>query len=80
MVKSVPLVQSELYWNSSKVLSASEYFEGRRKEIDRYVEGEHKWYGDLSTQLPYLSMYNSPLPWYLRGNTTVGVDLEQSTV
>ena len=57
-----------------KILTLSEYMEGRRKEIDRYVEGEHKWYGDLSTALPSLSMYSSPLPWYLKGNTVEGVD------
>ena len=52
-----------------KVLSLSEYMEGRRKEIDRYVEGEHKWYGDLSTALPSLSMYTTPLPWYIKDDT-----------
>lgn len=53
----------------TQVMSLSEYMEGRRKAIDRYVEGEHKWYGDLSTSLPSLSMYNSPLPWYLKHDT-----------
>jgi hypothetical protein len=53
------------------VLTVAEYMEGRRKSIDRYVEGEHRWYGDLSTQLPSLSMYNSPLPWYLKRDTTI---------
>ena len=48
------------------VLDVKEYFEDRRKQIDRYVEGEHKWYGDLSTSLPSLSMYETPLPWYLK--------------
>lgn len=47
-------------------MTLSEYFESRRKEIDRYVEGEHKWYGDLSTELPSLSMYESNIPWYLK--------------
>ena len=51
------------------VLSLSEYMEQRRKQIDRYVEGEHKWYGDLSTALPALSMYTTPLPWYTKHDT-----------
>ena len=50
------------------VLSVSEYFEQRRKQIDRYVEGEHKWYGDLSTSLPSLSYNTDNVPWYLKGN------------
>lgn len=52
------------------VLSLSEYMEGRRKSIDRYVEGEHKWYGDLTTSLPSVSMYQSSLPWYLNDTST----------
>ena len=51
------------------ILDVQRYFEDRRKQIDRYVEGEHKWYGDLSTSLPSLSMYESPLPWYLKRDT-----------
>jgi hypothetical protein len=53
------------------LLSAMEYFLSREKYIDRYVEGEHKWYGDLSTQLPSLSMYEGTIPWYLKRDTTV---------
>jgi len=46
------------------VLSAMEYFLSRKKEIERYVEGEHKWYGDTSTPVEYT--YNTqPRPWYL---------------
>lgn len=48
------------------VLSIEEYMETKRKQIDKYVEGEHKWYGDLSTELPSLSMYNQPIPWYCK--------------
>jgi hypothetical protein len=45
--------------------SIEEYMESRRREIDRYVEGEHKWYGDTSTELPTVSCYNPlPTPWY----------------
>ena len=51
------------------ILDVQRYFEDRRKTIDRYVEGEHKWYGDLSTSLPSLSMYESPLPWYIKRDT-----------
>jgi hypothetical protein len=51
------------------VLSLNQYMEQKRKVIDRYVEGEHKWFGDLSTSLPPLSMYESPLPWYIKNDT-----------
>jgi len=63
MDKSVPLVQSEIAWNSSKdkvVLSAMEYFLSRKKTIERYVEGEHKWFGDVDQSV----VFNSR-PWYL---------------
>jgi len=53
----------------AQVISLCEYMEQRRKTIDRYVQGEHKWYGDLSTSLPSLSMYSNPLPWYLKHDT-----------
>ena len=52
------------------VLSLAEYMEGRRKSIDRYVEGEHKWYGDLSTSTLPVSMYEGGLPWYLNDTLT----------
>ena len=52
------------------VQSVEEYFESRRKVIDKYVEGEHKWYGDLSTDVLPLSMYSTPLPWYLKSTST----------
>lgn len=51
------------------VMTLAEYMEDRRKVIDRYVEGEHKWYGDLSTSMPSLSMYEGRLPWYLKDDT-----------
>jgi hypothetical protein len=45
--------------------SIEAYMHSRRREIDRYVEGEHAWYGDTSTVLPSLSCYNPmPVPWY----------------
>jgi len=53
----------------STVISLAEYMETRRKCIDRYVEGEHAWYGDLSTSMPSLSMYEGTIPWYLNNDT-----------
>lgn len=50
-------------------MTFAEYMEDKRKVIDRYVEGEHKWYGDLSTALPSLSMYEGTTPWYLKNDT-----------
>lgn len=47
------------------LLSAEQYFEQRRKQIDRYVQGEHAWFGDTSCALPSLSCYNPhAVPWY----------------
>jgi hypothetical protein len=43
-----------------KTLSAMEYFLSRKKQIERYVEGEHKWYGDVDQSV----VFNSR-PWYL---------------
>jgi hypothetical protein len=48
------------------LLTAEQYFEQRRKQIDRYVQGEHKWLGDLSTSMPAVSMCMDPLPWYVK--------------
>lgn len=42
------------------VLSAMEYFLSRKKTIERYVEGEHKWFGDVDQSV----VFNSR-PWYL---------------
>jgi hypothetical protein len=50
------------------LLTAEEYFEQKRKQLDKYVEGEHKWFGDCSTSLPDLSCYPHPQPWYLNGS------------
>lgn len=49
-------------------ITVTHYFLDRKKMIDRYVEGEHKWFGDVntSTVLHSLSMYPSPTPWYLK--------------
>ena len=46
------------------LMNAAQYFLTRKKYIDRYVEGEHKWYGDVTSSEPIT--YNSqPRPWYL---------------
>jgi len=52
-------------------LTAAEYFLSRKKHIERYVEGEHKWYGDVDQEV----VFNSR-PWYLEEVTvskTTGV-------
>jgi len=67
----------------SNVMTMAEYMESRRKSIDRYVEGEHKWYGDLSTSMPSLSMYEGKLPWYLNDDTfpnTKGVNWGRTSI
>ena len=43
-----------------KTLTAAEYFLSRKKDIERYIEGEHKWYGDVDQEV----VFNSR-PWYL---------------
>jgi hypothetical protein len=50
----------------SNTMTIAEYMEDRRRDIDRYVEGEHKWYGDCSTTMPSVSMNVDPLPWYVK--------------
>ena len=42
--------------------------EDKRRVIDRYVEGEHRWFGDVdqSTLTSSLSMYPGVTPWYSR--------------
>ena len=47
-----------------KTLSAMEYFLSRKKDIERYVEGEHKWYGAVDQSV----VFNSR-PWYLEEST-----------
>lgn len=46
------------------LMSAMEYFLSRKKTIDRYVDGEHKWYGDVSVGRD-ITYCNEPRPWYL---------------
>ena len=49
-------------------MSLTEYMEQRRKEIDRYVQGEHKWLGDTdtSTMMQSVSYNNDTIPWYMK--------------
>jgi hypothetical protein len=48
------------------LLSAEQYFETRRKHIDKHVEGEHAWFGITDDTLPAQVTYNDkPLPWYV---------------
>ena len=47
-----------------KTLSAMEYFLSRKKTIERYIEGEHKWYKDVDQSV----VFNSR-PWYLEEST-----------
>lgn len=61
---------NQLTLQEMKVLSAKEYFLIKKKTIDRYVEGEHKWYGNVD-ELYVPCMNDSPSPWYL--NTTPGL-------
>ena len=51
-----------------QIMSLTEYMETRRKCIDRYVEGEHAWYGDVdtSTMMQSLSYNNEAIPWYMK--------------
>jgi hypothetical protein len=46
-----------------KTLTAAEYFLSRKRDIERYVEGEHKWYGDVDQSV----VFNSR-PWYLEAD------------
>ena len=42
------------------LMNAAQYFLSRKNVIDRYVEGEHKWFGDVDQSV----VFNSR-PWYL---------------
>lgn len=41
-----------------------EYFLTRKKTIERYIEGEHKWFGDV-TSSKTITYVDEPRPWYL---------------
>ena len=47
-----------------KTLTAAEYFMSRKKTMERYIEGEHKWYGDVDSSRAF-TYANDPRPWYL---------------
>ena len=49
-------------------LTALQYFLSRKKHIDRYVEGEHKWLGATDSEVVF-----NARPWYLDS----GVSLKQ---
>jgi len=51
-----------------QTMSLTEYMEQRRKEIDRYVQGEHAWLGDTdaSTMMQSVSYNNDAIPWYMQ--------------
>lgn len=52
------------------LITIREYMEQRRKEIDRYVQGEHAWYGDVHacTEVTYNT---APVPWYCKEEDVV---------
>ena len=45
------------------LITIREYMESRRREIDRYVQGEHRWLGDVDSSREFTYM-NDPRPWY----------------
>ena len=53
-----------------KLLNAAEYFLSRKKEMDRYVQGEHKWLGDVDQSVQF-----NPRPWYLETHMVQNTDL-----
>jgi len=52
------------------LITIREYMEQRRKCIDRYVEGEHKWYGDTHASVE-VTYNTSTIPWYCTEEETV---------
>ena len=52
------------------LITIKEYMEQRRKAIDRYVEGEHKWYGDVHASME-VTYNTSPIPWYCKEEASV---------
>ena len=52
------------------LITIKEYMEQRRKCIDRYVEGEHKWYGDVDASVE-VTYNTAPIPWYCTEEETV---------
>lgn len=51
------------------IMTVAEYMESRRKDIDQYAQGEHRWFGDTSTNVMSLSYNSNPIPWYVQHET-----------
>jgi hypothetical protein len=52
------------------LITIREYMEQRRKCIDRYVQGEHRWLGDVDAHVEVT--YNvAPVPWYCKEEAPV---------
>jgi hypothetical protein len=47
------------------LITIREYMEQRRKAIDRYVQGEHAWYGDVNS-IQEVTYNTAPVPWYCK--------------
>jgi len=47
------------------LITIKEYMEQRRKAIDRYVQGEHRWYGDVNS-IQEVTYNSHPVPWYCK--------------
>ena len=47
------------------LITIKEYMEQRRKQIDRYVEGEHRWLGDTHATVE-VTYNTAPVPWYCK--------------
>jgi hypothetical protein len=45
------------------LITIQEYMEQRRREIDRYVQGEHRWLGDVHAAVD-ITYNTAPTPWY----------------
>jgi hypothetical protein len=45
---------------SMQSLTAAQYFASRKKHMERYIEGEHQWYGDVDQSVQF-----NARPWYL---------------
>lgn len=48
----------------TKTLTAVQYFMSRKKDMERYIEGEHQWYGDVDQSVQF-----NARPWYLKDDT-----------
>ena len=46
------------------LLTAEQYFTERRRQMDAYVQGEHPWFGCVTSTMPNVSAYPDAMPWY----------------